>query len=118
MEARSIQISERIRQLRTLKGFSQEFMSDTLGVSLRQYQRLEHGQREWSLSQLILLSKNMGVSLAYLIDTDVPLFQPVKKGNLIVEINTFFDAMANRIEELKERCCDVNEHEQKSLPDA
>ncbi|KAB2808637.1 helix-turn-helix domain-containing protein [Phaeocystidibacter luteus] len=50
-------VRERIRKLRVERGYSQEYMSIQLDVSLRQYQRLESGTRDWSLKQLIQLAE-------------------------------------------------------------
>ncbi|NVK03700.1 MAG: helix-turn-helix transcriptional regulator [Flavobacteriia bacterium] len=109
MEERSHQISERIRQIRSLNGYSQEYMSDILEVSLRQYQRLENGQREWSLSQLVLVSEAFDVSLSYLIDVSIPLFNSVKKENFMRELNLFLDTVSHKIDELRKRCCEAEE---------
>ncbi|NVK27989.1 MAG: helix-turn-helix transcriptional regulator [Flavobacteriia bacterium] len=49
-------VRERIRKLRVERGYSQEYMSIQLEVSLRQYQRLESGTRDWSLKQLLRLA--------------------------------------------------------------
>lgn len=53
---------ETIRKLRNLRGWSEEYVAMQLGISQRQYSRLETGQAELKLSQLDAISGLLGLS--------------------------------------------------------
>ena len=56
----------RMRKLREKKKMTQSNVADAMGVTLRQYQRYEHGQQEPQLSTLIRMADFYGVTLDYL----------------------------------------------------
>ena len=56
------EIAERVRKMREFKGFSQDNLAHDLGLSLRQYQRLEKGEQEISISKLELIANILKVS--------------------------------------------------------
>lgn len=45
-------VASKVRQMRHFKGLSQEWVADQLGISPRQYQRIESGQHDLSLQRL------------------------------------------------------------------
>ena len=49
-------IHSKLRNARTQKGYSQEYMTDSLGISQKQYSRLENGESGITLDYL---GKNM-----------------------------------------------------------
>jgi len=56
-------VYESIRKARTAKDFSQEYMAEMLGISQRQYSRLENGESEMTLSYLDKISKTLDIKL-------------------------------------------------------
>ena len=53
----------KIRRLRELKNFTQEYISQELGISLRTYQRIESGKSQVSVIQFVLLTKILEINL-------------------------------------------------------
>ena len=58
---------ERLRNRRNVLGFTQEFVSDKAGITLRFYQMLERGEKSVSLDTLISLSRALTISTDYLL---------------------------------------------------
>ena len=59
-------LQERMRELRKERKETQRQVADAIGVTDRQYQRLESGEHRPSLDTLIALADHFGVSLDYL----------------------------------------------------
>ncbi len=66
-------LGERLRIKRNLLSFTQEYVSDKVGISLRFYQMIERGEKSMSLDTLIQLSKVLNISTDYLLFGDVTL---------------------------------------------
>ena len=62
---------ERLRNRRNVLGFTQEFVSDKAGITLRFYQMLERGEKSGSLDTLISLSRALTISTDYLLFGDL-----------------------------------------------
>ena len=62
---------ERLRNRRNVLGFTQEFVSDKAGITLRFYQMLERGEKSVSLDTLIRLSRALTISTDYLLFGDL-----------------------------------------------
>ena len=56
-----------LEKLKSERNILQKDIAKGIGVSLRAYQRYEHGEREPSMSTLIALADYFGVSLDYLV---------------------------------------------------
>lgn len=67
MESKSI-LSERIRQRRLQKGYSQEYLADSAKLSIRTLQRIEGGQTEPRGHTLIALADALDVAIEDLMD--------------------------------------------------
>ena len=63
---------ERLRNRRNVLNFTQEYVSDCVGISLRFYQMLERGEKSVSLDTLIHLSKVLNLSIDYLLFGSLP----------------------------------------------
>lgn len=63
---------ERLRNRRTALNLTQECVSDHVGISLRFYQMLERGEKSVSLDTLIRLSKELTLSIDYLLFGSLP----------------------------------------------
>ena len=57
----------RMRKLREKKKMTQSNVADAMGVTLRQYQRYEHGEQALSIEGWIFLADLYDVSLDYLV---------------------------------------------------
>ena len=62
---------ERLRNKRNALEFTQEFVADKVGITLRFYQMLERGEKSVSLDNLIRLSKTLNISVDYLLFGDL-----------------------------------------------
>ena len=62
---------ERLRNRRNVLGFTQEFVSDKAGITLRFYHMLERGEKSVSLDTLISLSRALTISTDYLLFGDL-----------------------------------------------
>lgn len=62
---------ERLRNRRNTLGFTQEYVADTINISLRFYQMIERGEKSVSLDTLIGLSKALTISIDYLLSGDL-----------------------------------------------
>ncbi len=58
---------KRLREMRMKRGYTQQFMADTLGVSLRVYQNYEQGTRRPTFETLVGISKLLRVTTDYLL---------------------------------------------------
>lgn len=58
-----MKIGDKIRNLRTLKGLSQENMSEMLNMSLGAYGDIERNKKDISLTRLEQIAKSLGVSV-------------------------------------------------------
>lgn len=63
---------ERLRSRRNVLKLTQEYVSDSVGISLRFYQMLERGEKSVSLDTLIRLSRVLTLSVDYLLFGDLP----------------------------------------------
>lgn len=67
------QYGERIRQLRLMRGYSQEYMAQRLGLSgQKQYSRYESGETKLDLARLEAILHVLGATLADLLSPDGP----------------------------------------------
>lgn len=66
-------LGERLRVKRSQLSFTQEYVADKIGISLRFYQMIERGEKSMSLDTLIQLSKLLNISIDYLLFGDVSI---------------------------------------------
>lgn len=60
----------RLREMRMKRGFTQQRLSDTLGIAIRSYQCYETGTRTPNYELLIRIADTLDVSLDYLLGRD------------------------------------------------
>jgi transcriptional regulator with XRE-family HTH domain len=65
-----MEVGTNIRKIRGLKGFSQEFMSQQLELSQRQFSRIENDETDVSLSKLERIGEILEVSLTQILGFD------------------------------------------------
>jgi len=81
-----IDISQRLKQLRNIKGLSQKQVANEIGVDQGQYSRLESGKVEPTLSSLQKIADVFDISLSELLrdnsdlgeEINLPLLEKVK----------------------------------------
>lgn len=66
-----LKFGERLRNRRDALGFTQEFVSEQIGITLRFYQMIERGEKSLSVDTLIRLGQTMSVSIDYLLFGDL-----------------------------------------------
>jgi transcriptional regulator with XRE-family HTH domain len=62
---------EKIRQIRLIKGYSQENMADMLGISTTAYGDIERNKTELTISRATEIAKVLGVGIVDLIDIEL-----------------------------------------------
>ena len=60
-------VYENIRNLREDRDLTQKYIAKTLHISQSNYSKKENGQREFTASDLVILSKFYGVTTDYLL---------------------------------------------------
>ena len=60
-----IHVGHRLRQLRTLRGLSQEKLGEAIGLTFQQIQKYERGANRIGASRLFDIAKVLGVEIAY-----------------------------------------------------
>lgn len=66
---------KRLRQVRIEKGFSQEELAYSSGLTLSQIARIETGKINTSLSTVFIIVRTLNVDLKYLFDFELPFFE-------------------------------------------
>ena len=66
---------KRLRQVRLERGFSQEELAYSCGLTLSQIGRIERGVINTSLSTIFVISRSLQVELTYLFDISLPPFE-------------------------------------------
>lgn len=66
-----LEIPQRLKFFRTLRGMTQEDLSCASGIHFGQIRKYESGERVPKLQQLQLLAKGLGISLNTLMDFDI-----------------------------------------------
>lgn len=61
---------KRIREMRLKRGYTQQFVSDSLNITLRAYQKYEQGVREPSYDLLVKIADLYVISTDYLLGRD------------------------------------------------
>ena len=66
---------KRLRQVRLERGFSQEELAYSCGLTLSQIGRIERGVINTSLSTVFVIARTLKVELSYLFDITLPPFE-------------------------------------------
>lgn len=66
---------KQLRSVRMKRGFTQQALSDAIGVALRSYQCYEQGTREPSLSLLVTIADVLQVPTDYLLCRDLSVVE-------------------------------------------
>jgi len=99
-------LGERLRNRRNELGFTQESISEQIGISLRYYQMIERGERKASLETIIGLSKVLRISVDYLLFGDVSNGPSNPVSELLVRLTPRQQEDAFKILQLYAGACD------------
>jgi transcriptional regulator with XRE-family HTH domain len=61
-----MEVFDKIKLMRSIKGWTQEEMAEKLDIALRSYAKIEHGETDINLSRLKQIAEVMGIELAQL----------------------------------------------------
>jgi len=78
---------ERLRSKRTSLGFTQEYVSEQAGITLRFYQMIERGEKSVSVDTLIKLSQTLKLSIDYLLFGNLPYSQENPITEILQELS-------------------------------
>jgi transcriptional regulator with XRE-family HTH domain len=62
------QMGERLRQLRLMRGLTQDSLAEMVGVSYQQIQKYESGTNAMSLARMQLCAESLGVTRDYFLN--------------------------------------------------
>lgn len=98
----------KIRQIRELKGFSQEYIADKLGISQRAYSKIENNQTKIDWERITKIAEIFGVDPIDMVSFDDNLI--FNNCNQSGKFETFINNMPERlIEQYEKRINDLNE---------
>ena len=84
-------ISEKIRKIRELKGYSQEFMANKLSISQRAYSKLENQETKLDWDRITLISKILEIDPIDIVTFDDSLvFHNCTQSGKFREFNNHF----------------------------
>ena len=89
-----IMIGQKIRQMRGLKGYSQEYMAEKLSISVTAYSKLERGDTSLSWDRLEQIAKVLEIEPQKMISFDGGSFFADNHSNNI--LNSFGEPKARR----------------------
>lgn len=97
------QTQKKIRALREMKGYSQEFMAEKLNISQKQYSRIESGNVRMDIDRLKEISAVLEIDPSILLHDDTYTFNNFKKSNnLANNFGNIYIASEKYIEHLTE----------------
>jgi transcriptional regulator with XRE-family HTH domain len=108
----SVKIGKKVRRIRELKGFTQDYLAGQLGMSQRAYSKLERDETKMSWDKIIAISKTLEVKPEDLVSFNEEMVfninsqnggQSGKIENLIIQIpEMVVNQYESRIKELQE----------------
>lgn len=78
-------IGARIKEIRTIKGITQEQLSERMGINPKYFSGIERGKENPTLNTLINLSVSLQVDLSEIFSF-VKIQDPVKRKSLIISL--------------------------------
>ena len=95
-------IPSKIRNARNNKGFSQEYMAEVLGISQRQYGRIENGESHMNLQYLEKISKELDIKLEDFFTNEISQENHKQSGGLAnsahIIVNEFSEKLIEQYE--------------------
>ncbi len=98
-------IGTKIKKIRELKGYTQEYLAQELGISQNSYSNIESGTVKLSLNRLEQISHILDVDVIDLLKFDENIiFNNCKNGNIGINSNTVFYNESNKTIQLLHAC--------------
>lgn len=105
------QAKNKIRVLREMKGYSQDFMAEKLNISQKQYSRIESGNAKLDVDRLKQISEVLEIDPSILLNDDTVTFNNFKKsnnlannfGNIYISSEKYIEHLTEENKYLKEQ---------------
>lgn len=101
------QTRNKIRTIRELKGYSQDFMAEKLNISQKTYSRLESGHVKLDIERLRQISEILEVDPSSLLDNEAAIFNYYNKvqnsGNIYITSAEYIARLTAENKYLKEQ---------------
>jgi transcriptional regulator with XRE-family HTH domain len=99
-----MEIGENIRKIRVTKGFSQEYMAKTIGISQRNYSKIERNEINITCDKIISISKTLDIQPYSLFNNSCKHSNALnKKESLFEKIEILLNDFENRISLLEKK---------------
>jgi len=104
MNELKLNLGKQIKELREIKGFSQEAIALTIGISQQAFQKIESNATKISLRKADQIAKSMEVELEYLLKFQPSNYLRLSVDNLAseklksVHLNNLIEQLRNQIE--------------------
>lgn len=83
-----MEFGTRIKKVRELRNYSQEYMAERLGISQVSYSRIETGQTRLSLNRFQIIARILEIDMLVLLEFDENiLFKNCKRCDKLVQSN-------------------------------
>jgi transcriptional regulator with XRE-family HTH domain len=93
-------IIDKIREVRSLKCISQEYMACQLGIDTSSYHRLERGTSPLSIGRLERIAAVLNVSVVELLNLEKPIeLQPSEQSNYINHLENEIKFLRTQLQE-------------------
>jgi transcriptional regulator with XRE-family HTH domain len=94
----------KIKKVRELKGYSQEYISTQMGITQNSYSKIKRGETNLSVNKLIEICRILNIDMSTLMNFDEKMFfnNCTQSGNF-GENNTFVYNTIDKIQELYEK---------------
>ncbi len=123
-----MELPEKIKFIRSLKGWTQENMAEQLGISTYAYAKIERGETDVNFSRLQQIAEVMGIELPQLLNLDDKIvfsgthntqgynwylnsspIEQVKYKHELEKAQLIIEHQTKEINELKQQICDFRE---------
>lgn len=94
----------KIKKVREIKGYSQEYISTQMGITQNSYSKIERGETNLSVNKLIEICKILDIEMSTLLNFDEKMvFNNCTQSGNFGENNTFVYNTIDKIQELYEK---------------
>ena len=109
-------IGPKIRKIREIKGYSQEYIASKMSIKQNSYSKLESGETNLSIDRLMEICSVLEIELSTLMNFDEKMvFNNCTQNGNFGENNTFVFNAVEKIQELYERIIKAKNEEIETL---
>ncbi|MCK6649034.1 MAG: helix-turn-helix transcriptional regulator [Bacteroidia bacterium] len=102
----------KIKKVRELKGYSQEYISTQLGITQNSYSKIERGETKLNVNKLMDICKILEIDINTLLNFDEKMiFNNCTQSGNFGENNTFVFNTIDKIQELYEKIIQSKDEE-------